>query len=152
MTTFASEETIPGTPQEIWEYATDITRHPEWMAVTDARIVRGDGTQAGTRGRERMRFGPFRWDIEFEVAEAVPGRRIVWKAIDGAPFDLAVSLDLAPVTGESDEGDLRGRHPAPRSLESPCADGGDRRQSRVRNESFDDSRPGSRIERVARHP
>jgi uncharacterized protein YndB with AHSA1/START domain len=100
VTTFASEETIPGTPQEIWEYATDITRHPEWMAVTDARIVRGDGMQAGTRGRERMRFGPFRWDIEFEVAEAVPGQRIVWKAIDGAPFDLAVSLDLAPVTGE----------------------------------------------------
>ena len=43
-----------------------------------------------------MRFGPFGWDVEFEVAEAAPGRRIVWKAVGGAPFDLAVSLDLEP--------------------------------------------------------
>ena len=46
------------------------------MTVTDARIVQGDGTQVGARGRERMRFGPFGWDVEFEVAEAEPGRRI----------------------------------------------------------------------------
>ena len=56
----------------------------------------GLGTRTGARGRERMRFGPFGWDVEFEVAEATPGRRIVWKAVDGAPFDLAVSLDLEP--------------------------------------------------------
>jgi hypothetical protein len=67
------------------------------MTVTDARIVHGDGTQAGARGRERMRFGPFGWDVEFEVAEATPGRRIVWKSVDGAPFDLAVALDLEPL-------------------------------------------------------
>jgi hypothetical protein len=67
------------------------------MTVTDPRIIHGDGTQIGDRGRERMRFGPFGWDVEFEVAEATPGRRIVWKAVDGAPFDLAVSLDLQTV-------------------------------------------------------
>jgi hypothetical protein len=44
-----------------------------------------------------MRFGPFGWDVEFVVAEATPGRRIVWKAVAGAPFDLAVSLDLEPM-------------------------------------------------------
>ena len=97
MTTFATEETIAGTPDEIWEYAADIRRHPEWMAVTDARIVRGDGTQTGARGRERMRFGPFDWDIEFEVAEAAPGRRLAWKNVSGAPFDMLVSLDLEPI-------------------------------------------------------
>ena len=67
------------------------------MTVTDARVLEGPGTRAGARGRERMRFGPFGWDVEFEVAEATPGRRIVWKAVDGAPFDLAVSLDLEPL-------------------------------------------------------
>ena len=99
MTTFVTEETIAGSPDEIWAYAADIRRHPEWMGVTDARVIRGDGTQAGARGRERMRFGPFGWDIEFEVAEAVPGRRLAWKNISGAPFDMLVSLDLEPVGG-----------------------------------------------------
>jgi uncharacterized membrane protein len=94
MITFETEQTIDCSADEVWAYAADISRHPDWMTVTDARVLAGPGTRAGARGRERMRFGPFGWDVEFEVAEATPGRRIVWKAVDGAPFDLAVSLDL----------------------------------------------------------
>jgi uncharacterized membrane protein len=97
MTRFETEETIDRSADDVWAYAADILRHPEWMTVTDARVLDGPGTRAGARGRERMRFGPFGWDVEFEVAEAAPGRRIVWKAVDGAPFDLAVSLDLEPL-------------------------------------------------------
>jgi uncharacterized membrane protein len=97
MTRFVTEQTIARSADDVWAYAADIVRHPEWMTVTDARVLDGPGTRAGARGRERMRFGPFGWDVEFEVAEAAPGRRIVWRAVDGAPFDLAVSLDLEPV-------------------------------------------------------
>jgi uncharacterized membrane protein len=97
MTRFVTEQIIARSADDVWAYAADIARHPEWMTVTDARELEGPGTRRGARGRERMRFGPFGWDVEFEVAEATPGRRIVWKAVDGAPFDLAVSLDLEPV-------------------------------------------------------
>jgi uncharacterized protein YndB with AHSA1/START domain len=97
MTRFVTEQTIARSADDVWTYATDVVRHPQWMTITDARIIQGDGSKIGDRGRERMRFGPFGWDVEFEVAEAVPGRRIVWKAVGGAPFDLAVSLDLEPV-------------------------------------------------------
>lgn len=97
MSTFETKQTIDRSADDVWAYAADIRRHPDWMTVTDARVLDGPGTRAGARGRERMRFGPFGWDVEFEVAEATPGRRIVWKAVDGAPFDLAVSLDLEPV-------------------------------------------------------
>lgn len=97
MSKFVAEQTIARSAQDVWAYAADIVRHTEWMTVTDARIVHGDGTQVGARGRERMRFGPFGWDVEFEIAEAAPGRRILWKAVAGAPFDLAVSLDLEPM-------------------------------------------------------
>jgi hypothetical protein len=51
----------------------------------------------GARGRETVRFGPFRWDGEIEVSEAEPGRRIVWKSVQGVPFDLTVTLDLEPL-------------------------------------------------------
>ena len=97
MSRFVAEQTIARSAQDVWAYAVDIVRHTEWMTVTDARIVHGDGTQVGARGRERMRFGPFGWDVEFEVTEATPGRHIVWKSVAGAPFDLAVALDLEPV-------------------------------------------------------
>ncbi len=96
MSSSVSEQVIERSAQDVWVYAADIVRHPDWMTVTDARIVRGDGTQVGSRGRERLRFGPFGWDVEFEVAEAEPGRRIAWKSVHGAPFDLTVWLDLEP--------------------------------------------------------
>lgn len=101
MTRFVTEQTIERSADDVWTYAADIVRHPEWMNVTDALIVRGHGTQLGARGRERLRFGPFGWDVEFEVVEAEPGRRIVWKAVAGAPLDLAVALDLEPVGPET---------------------------------------------------
>ena len=44
-----------------------------------------------------MRFGPFGWDVEFEVVDATPGRRIAWRSVSGPPFDLEVTLDLEPL-------------------------------------------------------
>ena len=97
MIRFETQQTIARSAQDVWTYAADILRHPDWMAITDARVVQGQGTQAGARGRERVRFGPFQWDVEFEVAEADPGRRIVWRSLGGAPFESEVALDLEPV-------------------------------------------------------
>lgn len=91
-----TEQTIERAAADIWTYAADIVRHAEWMTVTDAAVLSGVGSEVGARGRGRLGFGPFKWDVEFEVAEAVPGRRLVWRSVTGAPFDAAISLDLAP--------------------------------------------------------
>lgn len=91
-----TEQIIERPAEDVWAYAADIVRHPNWMGVTDARILHGVGSEVGSRGRERVALGPFKWDVEFEVAEAAPGRRIVWRSVAGAPFDLEVALDLAP--------------------------------------------------------
>ncbi len=96
MITFETEQTIARSADDVWTYAADILRHPDWMGVTDARILRGQGSEIGARGRERLVLGPFRWDVEFEVSEAVPGRRIVWRAVSG-PLQGEVALDLAAV-------------------------------------------------------
>jgi len=97
MIEFKTEQTIARSADEVWAYAADIVRHTEWMGVTNARLVHGHGSQVGARARERLLFGPFRWDVEIEVTEAVPGRRIVWRSVSGAPFHGEVVLDLAPI-------------------------------------------------------
>jgi uncharacterized membrane protein len=81
---------------EVWAYAADIVRHPAWMSVRDAIVLRGDGSSVGSRGRERLILGPLSLDVEFEVTEAVPGHRIVWRSVMGPPFGLEVTLDLDP--------------------------------------------------------
>jgi uncharacterized membrane protein len=92
--TTRTEQMIDRSAADVWSYAADIVRHPEWMNVTQAALLGGTGLDVGSRGRERIAVGPFKWDVEFEVAEAVPGRRIVWRSLSGAPFDLELSLDL----------------------------------------------------------
>jgi uncharacterized membrane protein len=91
-----TEQLIERPAEEIWAYAADIPHHPDWMSVTDATLLRGSGSQVGSRGRERLVLGPFKWDVELEVTEAIAGRRIVWRSVSGAPFDIEVSLDLEP--------------------------------------------------------
>ena len=97
MIRFETQQMIARPAEEVWTYAADILRHPEWMGVADAHILAGQGTDVGARGRERLLFGPFRWDVEIEVTEAVPGRRIVWRSVAGGPFRGDVTLDLEPV-------------------------------------------------------
>jgi uncharacterized membrane protein len=92
-----TEQMIHRSAEEVWTYAADIVRHPEWMGVVDAVLLRGTGSDVDSRGRERVVLGPFKWDVEFRVAEAVPGRRIVWRSVAGAPFDLEIALDLEQV-------------------------------------------------------
>lgn len=97
MITAKTVQVIERSATEVWSYASDIVRHPDWMNVSSAALVKGTGAEVGARGRERIALGPFKWDVEFEVADAVPERRLVWRSVSGAPFDLEVSLDLEPV-------------------------------------------------------
>lgn len=96
MITTRTEQMIERPAADVWTYAADIVRHPDWMNVSSAAIVRGTGSEVGARGRERVALGPFKWDVEFEVVDAIPERRLTWRSVSGAPFDLEVSLNLEP--------------------------------------------------------
>lgn len=93
-----SEETISRPAHEIWAYAADILEHPNWMAVSDPRILSGSSTRVGSRGREVLSFLWRRYEAEFEVTAADPGRRITWRHVAGAPFEGELTLELDQVT------------------------------------------------------
>lgn len=98
MIRFRIDDTIARPAHEIWAYAADILEHPKWMAVTDPRILSGSSTQVGSRGREKLRVAGRRYDAEFEVTAAEPGRRLAWRGVSGAPFELELTLELEPLT------------------------------------------------------
>ncbi len=110
MSTYEATTTIERPADEVWTYAADIVRHTEWMSVTDARILAGDPTQPGARGRERLTMGPFRWDIDFDVVTADPGRRLTWRSTDDPRINLEVDLRLEPAgpTGRATTATYRG--------------------------------------------
>ena len=100
MIPFRSEQTIDRSAMEVWEYAADIDRHPSWMSVIDARIVQGRPTEVGTRAHEDVKIGPRRQTVEFEVAEADPGRGLPTACLAG-PMRGEVAMDLEAIGPES---------------------------------------------------
>jgi uncharacterized membrane protein len=94
MITFQTEQTIERPAQEIWSYAADMGRHPEWMGVIDARLVSGQATDIGARGVERMKLGPRTFEVGLEVSKSIPAQRIAWRMDGGSPFSGEVTLDL----------------------------------------------------------
>ena len=100
MITFETDQTIDRSADDIWAYASDILRHPEWMGVTDARIVEGTGTEVGARAIERIKMGPRTADVEFTVAESIPARRLRWTVAGRSPMSGDVTLDLEALAAD----------------------------------------------------
>lgn len=108
MSRFQADAMIDRPVDVVWSYAADITRHPEWMASSDARVLGGDGTAVGARGKERVHLGPVSMDIEFEVAEAEPGQQITWRAVDGRFHRYEFGLALEPGVGATSRATYHG--------------------------------------------
>ena len=94
MIRFQTEQTIERPAQEIWTYAADITRHPQWMGAIDARLVSGQATDIGARGVERTRLGPRTFEVGLVVSKSIPAQRIAWRMEGESPFIGEVTLDL----------------------------------------------------------
>jgi uncharacterized protein YndB with AHSA1/START domain len=91
------ETTIARPPDEVWAYAADLRRHPEWMGIRDAELVSGDPTVVGAVGRESMRIGPRTYELTLTVGAAVPGRLITWRFGGAAPLEGEARLELEPI-------------------------------------------------------
>jgi hypothetical protein len=100
MITFTTEQTIDRSAAEVWAYAADILRHPEWMGVTNARVVQGTGTDVGARAIEQMKVGPRTIDVELTVAESIPGKRLRWTVAGRSPLRGDVTLSIEPLSAE----------------------------------------------------
>ena len=99
MTRFVTEQTIARSADEVWAYAADIARHPEWMAVTDARVLTGrerperaGGSGCGSArssGTSSSRSRTRRPDVGSSGRRSLARRSISSVALDLEPVDLA---------------------------------------------------------------
>jgi uncharacterized membrane protein len=91
---FETTQTIERSAEEVWAYAADILRHPEWMGVTSARLLDGVGTEVGARAVERIKLGPRSVEVGLKVSKSIPARQIAWRVAGGSPVAGDVTLDL----------------------------------------------------------
>jgi uncharacterized membrane protein len=100
MIPFSSTTTIGRPAAEIWATAADLGRHPEWMAIRDSVVVRGDGASKGSLARQTVRMGPLNLRYDLEVADSEPGRRIGWRTVGRGSIRADARLELEPLADD----------------------------------------------------
>lgn len=86
-------------PQEVFDYVSDMARHPEWQDQLLAAVVETEGsTRVGTRVKQTRRVGRGTRTFTLEVTEHGPPNRLAFRGIDG-PVRPQGKITLEPLEG-----------------------------------------------------
>jgi hypothetical protein len=93
------ETTIARTPSDVAAYAGDPTNAPEWYVnIKSVQWQTPPPVAVGSRMDFVAQFLGRRIAYTYEVAELVPGERLVMRTADG-PFPMETTYTWAPVAG-----------------------------------------------------
>jgi len=95
MVSYAAEIFIDRPPEQVFPYLIDASHHGDWMDVAGTHAVDGGPTGIGSKVAGRMVRGPMRMDIEYEVSELDPNRRVVYRSTKG-PMLWASTFAVEP--------------------------------------------------------
>ena len=99
---------LKGPPSRIWPYLADAERWPEWMpGLTSSRVTNGKAEGKGRRQHLEISWGGHSGEIDLEITEWEPERRIGWVHISDRiqgvdkqfARDIRTSVILSPSAG-----------------------------------------------------
>ena len=75
---------IARSPEDVFAYLDDLTRHSDWQdQLESVRVVTAGATHVGTRALETRRLGRRTMSSTYEITEHDPPRTFAFRAIDG---------------------------------------------------------------------
>ncbi len=95
----SASTTIDRPIDDVFAYVSDVENTSEWVAgVGDTTLVDGDGTGVGDRYESEYTYGGNTSDMDFEITDYDPPRRLGMTAPEG-PFAFDGTLELEAVDG-----------------------------------------------------
>jgi hypothetical protein len=89
--------------QEVYDYLVDFERHPEWrFDVLESKLVGGEAGQVGARYRQRVKQGGREMEVNVELTEAEPGRRVGFRTLDEGPVTASGTYAISESAGGSE--------------------------------------------------
>ena len=90
---------IAKSPQEVFAYLDDLSRHGEWQEQIESVEVLTDGpTRVGTRAVDTRRVPGGRQRITYEITEHDPPRKASFRGLDG-PIRPRGTVTVEPLDG-----------------------------------------------------
>ena len=84
MASIATSVEIARSPEEVFAYITDVSRHPEWQAGLVSAALQTDGPLGvGSRAVHKRKLGPVTLAQTSEITEFDPPRLVAFRELDG---------------------------------------------------------------------
>ena len=92
---------IDRSPEDVFAYLDDLSRHGEWQAQIREIHVETDGpTRIGSRAREKRAVPGGVREMTYEITEHDPPRRVSFRGVDG-PVRVVGTVTVSPADGGS---------------------------------------------------
>ena len=92
---------INRTPEDVFAYLDDLSRHQEWDdQIVETRIETEGPTRVGTRATDKRKLPFGKQDIPYEITEHDPPRRSAFRGLEG-PVRPVGSVTVEPLDGGS---------------------------------------------------
>ena len=93
---------IAKSPQEVFAYLDDLSRHGEWQEQIESVELLTEGpTRVGSRAVDTRRVPGGRRKITYEITEHDPPRRAAFRGLDGPKRHIEVSA--FPLIGQTEQ-------------------------------------------------
>ena len=90
---------INRSPEDVFAYLDDLSRHGEWDEQIVSTLVETDGpTRVGTRATDTRKLPFGKQDIAYEITEHDPPRRSAFRGVNGAVRPVG-SVTIEPLDG-----------------------------------------------------
>jgi len=100
MTAIVESIEIECPPGDVFEYATDLSRYPEWQRGVGSARLQGNGPiKAGSRAVMTRRVGPRMVEYIEEMAELNPPRSWTVRSVGGLPVTAIAQCAIEPLDG-----------------------------------------------------
>jgi uncharacterized protein YndB with AHSA1/START domain len=87
-------------PGDVFTYATDLSRYPEWQRGVGSARLQGNGPiRAGSRAVMTRRVGPRMVEYIEEMAELDPPRSWTVRSVGGVPVTAIAQCAIEPLDG-----------------------------------------------------
>src|SRR5580765_7947532 len=90
---------IARSPEDVFAYIDDLSRHGEWQGMIQEVHVETEGpTRVGTRAREKRQVPGGVREMTYEITKHDPPRRASFRGIDG-PVRVVGTVTVTPIDG-----------------------------------------------------
>jgi uncharacterized membrane protein len=99
MAPFTTVVEIARSPEDVFAYVDDLSRHGEWQeGIVSVKVDTDGPTRVGTRSTEVRRIGKREQTVTYEITEHDPPRSFAFRGVDG-PIRPAGKGTIEPLDG-----------------------------------------------------